>query len=282
MRLHHLNCGTIRVFGGVAMIGTGSLRTRAPGVIHCVLAETDDGLLLIDTGPGARDYAAPTPLNRWFIALAGLPRDSEETAVAQVRRLGYAPEDVRHIALTHFHFDHAGGLPDFPGAKVHIFDEEYAGVMRPRDIYERFVYRPEHWAHRPDWAVHALAGDRWFGFDCTPLVDLGATAFTLVPLPGHTRGHCGVALRLPGGWLFHCGDAYTFHGDVDPDRPFRPPYYRLFRPYFAMIGPFRKIGEHAPRLRALRRAHGDAIQLTNAHDPHELEKFRAGEPPGAG
>ncbi|GAB4459293.1 MAG: hypothetical protein Kow00120_27510 [Anaerolineae bacterium] len=35
MRLHHLNCGTIRVFGGVAMIGTGSLRTRAPGVIHC-------------------------------------------------------------------------------------------------------------------------------------------------------------------------------------------------------------------------------------------------------
>jgi glyoxylase-like metal-dependent hydrolase (beta-lactamase superfamily II) len=111
MQVHHLNCGTISVWGGVAIIGTGGLFKPAHGVIHCILAETDDGLLLIDTGFGTRDFIAPTPLNNWFITLSGSPRDQRETAVDQVRRLGYAPEDVRHIAVTHFHFDHVGGLP---------------------------------------------------------------------------------------------------------------------------------------------------------------------------
>ncbi|MBN1285917.1 MAG: MBL fold metallo-hydrolase [Anaerolineae bacterium] len=278
MRVHHLNCGTIKVIGGVAMIGTGGMLRRAPGVTHCVLVETDEGLLLVDAGWGTRDYIAPSPLMRWYLALGDCPRDIQETAAAQVVRLGYAPEDVRHIVLTHFHFDHAGGLPDFPQAKVHIYRREYEAVMQPQDFYERLIYRPEHHAHGPDWVVHDLQGDRWFDFDCTPPVALGSVEFCLVPLPGHTRGLCGVALRLPDGWLLHCGDAYTFHGDVDPDNPFKPPYYRLWWPFFSLFKPFRAIGAHAPRLRALLRAHGDEVQLTCSHDPHELDKFCA---PGA-
>jgi len=30
----------------------------------------------------------------------------------------------------------------------------------------------------------------------------------LIPLPGHSRGHCGVAVKTGEGWLLHCGDAY--------------------------------------------------------------------------
>ncbi len=197
MRVHHLNCGTINVPGGASLIGTGGFFTPARGVTHCILAETDDGLLLVDTGWGTRDCLAPTLFMRWMTAMGGHPRDLKETAVKQVERLGYAAEDVRHIALTHFHFDHAGGLPDFPQAKVHIYREEYEAVTQPRDMYERYPYRAEHRAHRPHWVVHDLAGDQWFGFDCTPLIDLGSVAFCLVPLTGHTRGHSAVALRLP-------------------------------------------------------------------------------------
>jgi glyoxylase-like metal-dependent hydrolase (beta-lactamase superfamily II) len=54
-----------------------------------------------------------------MIAMSGHPRDPEETAVKRVERLGYAAEDVKHVALTRLHFDHAGGLPDSPQAKVH-------------------------------------------------------------------------------------------------------------------------------------------------------------------
>ncbi len=214
--------------------------------------------------------------------MSGHPPDVEETALRQVERLGHSRQDVRHIALTRFHFDHAGGLPDFPWAKVHIFQGEHQAVTQPRDLHERHVYRREHGAHGPQWAVHGLAGDRWFGFECTPPIRVGALEVRLVPLPGHTRGHCGVALRLADGWLFHCGDAYTFHGDVDPVEPFPPPYQRVFRPFFNISGAMRAIGRHSPRLRALRRAHGDEVRLTCSHDPHELEKFLGGKGEGTG
>lgn len=272
--VHHLNCCTIRVPAGRAMIGTGSHLGRAPGVTHCVLVETGEGLLLIDTGMGRHDCLAPTPFMRWMIAIAGFPRDPSETAYAQVQRLGYSPEDVRHIALTHFHFDHAGGLPDFTWARVHLYTIEYEAVTQPCDMYERYCYRREHWAHGPHWVPHALEGDTWHGLDCTPYVDLGDAGICFVPLPGHTRGHSAVALRVGDCWLLHCGDAYTYHGDVDPAYPSRPTHSRLTRLFFGLNKAFRQIGKHSPQLRALRRAYGEQVALTCSHDPHDLEACR--------
>lgn len=54
----------------------------------------------------------------------------------QIRRLGYAASDVCHIVLTELDFDHAGGLEDFPDARVHVFDSvEYEAPCRasPRE-----------------------------------------------------------------------------------------------------------------------------------------------------
>jgi len=269
--VHHLNCCTIRVPAGHAMIGTGSLVGRAEGVTHCILVETSEGLLLIDTGMGRQECLSPTPFIRWMIAIGGFPRDLNETAHAQVQRLGYRPEDVRHIALTHFHFDHAGGLPDFPEAQVHVYAGEYEAVTQPRDMYERYPYRREHWAHGPHWVTHALEGEEWYGMPCTSYVDLGSAGFCLVPLTGHTRGHSGAALQIDGRWLLHCGDAYTYHGDVDPVHPHHPLHSRLVRPFFDLNAAFRQIGKHSPRLRSLLREHGDEVTLTCSHDPHDLD-----------
>lgn len=273
MRIHHLNCGTINVPGGVSLIGTGGFFRRAQGVTHCVLVETTEGLLLIDSGIGKRDCLSPSRLMRWMFKFGGYPFDVQETAVERVKQLGYNPEDVRHIALTHFHFDHAGGVPDFPHAKIHIYRNEYEAVTQPRDIYEKHPYRREHWAHNPDWVVHDLQGDRWFGFARTPLVELGSTAFCFVPLTGHTRGHSAVALRMPEAWLLHCGDAYTYHGEVDPVSPRRAPYQRSLRLLMNLNRAFRAIGAHSPRLRALVADHGEDVILTCSHDPVEFEKF---------
>ena len=44
---------------------------------------------------------------------------------------GFRREDVRHILVTHLDFDHAGGLPDFPDAVVHVqrdVDVQQGGV----------------------------------------------------------------------------------------------------------------------------------------------------------
>ncbi len=70
------------------------------GLIPCAaqLVETNDGLVLIDTGYGTQDVRQPHPrLSKFFHALINIRFRMEETALHQVKALGYAPSDVRHI-----------------------------------------------------------------------------------------------------------------------------------------------------------------------------------------
>ena len=46
--------------------------------------------------------------------------------------LGFSPDDVRHIVLTHLDFDHAGGIEDFPNARVHVLAREREAAERER------------------------------------------------------------------------------------------------------------------------------------------------------
>lgn len=275
MKRFHLNCGTVLPPLGVCLFGVGQPFRRAPIVTHCILLESDDGLLLIDTGMGREDLHRPGPFMRAMLWFGGSCRDLGETAAAQVERAGYKLADVRHIALTHFHYDHASGLPDFPDAQVHILKDELEAVQHPADLNERWVYRREHWSHRPKWKEHECRGEQWYGFERTPMIELGSTSFCFVPLPGHTRGHAGVALRTDEGWLFHCGDAYTFHGEVDPINPREAPYSKSLRPIVNLNYAFRNIGRHSRRLLKLARQHGDEVTLTNSHDPVEFSKLVA-------
>ncbi len=70
----------------------------------------------------------------------------------------------------------------------------------------------------------------------------------LVPLFGHTRGHCGVAVRTEQGWLFHAGDAAPLGMD-----DYAPAW--LLR---LVLGP------HVPRLREFGAAHPE-IRMTTGH-----------------
>lgn len=256
MRVHHLNCMTFH-------LGVQS-------VTHCLLIETDEELILIDTALGLRDYANPTRLVRALIAINRIPCDLEETAVRQVVRLGFAPDDVQHIVLTHLHVDHAGGLPDFPWAKVHVFAPEYEAAMNPRrfSFFECF-YIAAHWAHGPEWVIYTLEGEQWFGLDCVQVIEGHSFELLLIPLAGHSRGHCGVAVKTPQGWLLHCGDAYVRHSQVDPYHP-RSPFPSWVGPLERRLFPF----EPLSRLRALIRDHSEEVQLFCAHDPQAFSRLR--------
>ena len=223
MKIHHLNCGTMYPLMNNWIHGMGDFLNRPPLVTHCLLVESKDGLLLVDTGFGRRDHTDPTPFVRSFMKVSNFRSDVTKTAIDQVKGLGYLPEDVRHIAITHMHLDHVGGLPDFPNARVHIYEKEYTAIYQPRIIEEKVVCRPEHWDHGPDWVVHELDEVDWFGFNCTPEVSLGEGSFFFVPLTGHTRGHSAVVIKTPDGWLMHSGDSYVYHGDVEPYNPHYPP-----------------------------------------------------------
>jgi hypothetical protein len=67
----HLNCGTMQTPLGVCLFGVGRPFRRAPVVSHCILVESDEGLLLIDMGMGTADLAHPDPFLRLVFWLGG-------------------------------------------------------------------------------------------------------------------------------------------------------------------------------------------------------------------
>ncbi|MEW5853267.1 MAG: MBL fold metallo-hydrolase [Myxococcota bacterium] len=272
MRIHHLNAATMCPAGGRLLVGNGNLLTGAHMVCHCLLVETDAGLVLVDTGLGLQDVATPGHLGAPFLAFAAPRLLEEETAARQVERLGFRREDVRHIVLTHLDLDHAGGLPDFPHARVHVHAPEHQAAMSPRTLNERERYRPLHWKHGPQWRTYAAQGEPWFGFECVRQLEGLPPEILIVPLTGHTRGHSGIAVSRGGRWLLHCGDAYFFHGEMDPAQPHCPAGLKYFQALVQAERQERLHNQH--RLRELVRNHADDVDVFCAHDPLELARAK--------
>ena len=267
MRVHHLNCGSMCPFLGFALGSRGCM------VCHCLLIESAEGLILVDTGFGRDDLAAPRKrLGLAFTAMSGPKLDPAETAWAQVQQLGFSVDDVRHILVTHLDLDHAGGLADFPRAKVHIHAPELDAAEARTHFLERERYRPAQWAHGPTWVRHEVRGETWHGFDCVSSVDGLPPELLLIPLAGHTRGHSGIAVHTDEGWLLHCGDAYFSHLEVQPEHPSCSTGLRVFQSMMQMNGAERL--RNRDRLQQLARDHRE-MRIFCAHDPDDLDRLRA-------
>lgn len=271
MRVHHLNCGTCCPLGGRLFDGTSDgLHGRI--VAHCLLIETNAGLVLVDTGFGTRDIARPRErLSAIFRAVNNVQLRPEETAIAQIRALGFDPVDVRHIVVSHLDFDHAGGIEDFPLATVHLLAAEMDAANRRRGgVMGRERYRPQQWDEVATWQQYrAGEGEQWFGFDAVRDLAGLPPEILLVPLAGHTWGHSGVAIREDGGgWLFYAADAYFFRGELGAT--YRcPPGMRGYQQLME-VDRAARLGNQS-RLRDLQRGHGDEVRIFCAHDAVEFD-----------
>ena len=165
LKIHHLNCGSMCPYGKRLINGKGGWFESAEMCCHCLLIETANGLVLVDTGLGSADIRNPAQLGGIFHAVVRPRLLMEETALHQVQALGFKPEDVRYIVPTHLDLDHAGGLSDFPHAQVHIYAPEHKAAMERPTLPEKNRYRPAHFKHGPKWQIHEVQGERWFGFD---------------------------------------------------------------------------------------------------------------------
>ena len=253
---------------GGGLVSGGALFGRATFVAHCLLVEMANGLVLVDTGFGLADVATPKErLGRPFLFATRPELRPEQTAVRQIEALGFDPRDVRDVVVTHLDLDHAGGLSDFPEAKVHVFAKEHLAATTRPTLQERERYRAVQFSHSPKWEVHEVEGDTWEGFGAVRVL---FDDVLLVPLLGHSRGHSAVAVRDGGGWLLHAGDAYFHEGELH-DPPSCPPGLRLFQAALSFDDAARR--ENQRRLRALAKAKSN-VRIFSAHSQSEYQRLR--------
>lgn len=121
--------------------------------MRCLLVDTGDKVILIDTGLGDKQDAK-------FFSLYFL--HGEASLMSSIRNAGYTPEDITDVLLTHFHFDHVGGAvrkredgsfaPAFPNAKYWTTKRHYDWAYTP-NARERASFLKENFVPLADAGI---------------------------------------------------------------------------------------------------------------------------------
>ncbi|MDQ6811040.1 MAG: N-acyl homoserine lactonase family protein [Actinomycetota bacterium] len=168
------------------LFSSGTLEVGAVKVpVPFFLIRHPQGDVIVD---GGNPLAVATDARAHWGALAdtfSVDMTEEQHCVAQLRRLGIAPESVRHVVQTHLHIDHTGALGHFPDATVtvHVQELEAAHNAEPPHV---------HGYVREDFEQ---AGIDWRGVEGE--LDLfGDGAIRLLQTPGHSAGHMSLLVAL--------------------------------------------------------------------------------------
>ena len=147
------------------------------------LIDTGDEVILVDTGFKA---GFPAPAKKLGAPLyMGEPIADFMTAF---EALGYKPEQVTRILITHKHPDHTDAISLFPNAKVYISPEDADAMKLPVGGN----------------VVRAAYNDSFKNF---PRAEKVIDGLWFIEAKGHTKGNSIIILECDG--LF-----YMFHGDV--------------------------------------------------------------------
>lgn len=199
--IYHLNCVKI----------VSPINDNVCG--HCLLIKEKTKLILIDTGVGLLDTHKPLErIGQKLIDIVGYRFDENQTAVKQIENLGFAPEKVTDCIISHLDNDHIGGLADFPKATVHVGIEELENFNSENP---RYLKTPL--SHNVIFKTYKKSDYNWFGFEARKIIANVETEIFLVPLFGHTLGHCGVAVKNNNKWLFYVADAYYMKVELTDD-----------------------------------------------------------------
>jgi nucleoside-diphosphate-sugar epimerase/glyoxylase-like metal-dependent hydrolase (beta-lactamase superfamily II) len=189
---------TLQRYGAVERGQSLKQRIRIHAAIG-VIVHPKHGLTLFDTGYAPRfdQITARFPFSL-YRRLTPATTFAEHTAAKIVERLGFQPDDVQRILLSHFHGDHTCGLKDFPQADIIALRSAWHSVRPKKGISAvRAAYLPDSIPDDIENKLHSIDRfhDSGFGpFDTT--FDLfGDGSIRLIQLPGHATGQFGALLQ---------------------------------------------------------------------------------------
>ena len=148
------------------------------------LIDTGNEVILVDTGlPAGTPEGVPDETT-----LAFLGKDIS-TYMEALEELGYKPEQITKILLTHKHIDHSGELKSFPNAQIFVSEDEI-GADELKDL--------------PNLTAVSFSDGAYYNFPDSQKIDEG---IRFIRAKGHTNGNSIVIVEDDG--LF-----YMIHGDI--------------------------------------------------------------------
>jgi glyoxylase-like metal-dependent hydrolase (beta-lactamase superfamily II) len=192
-KLYIFDCGSI---DGVdpELFGLKAEEIATPGFFTpCYLIVHPKGTLIWDTGqiPDANIQATGTTKEGPFsVTTPFLP---------QLAAVGYQPEQITYLALSHYHGDHTANANSFAGSTWLVQQVEHEAIFRDPPP-ERIT--AAHFEKLKSAKTQLLNGDHDVFDDGTVI---------LKPTPGHTEGHMSLFLKLAKtGPILLCGDLYHY------------------------------------------------------------------------
>jgi metallo-beta-lactamase class B len=137
------------------------------------LLETDQGLILFDA----------------------LYDDLTDLVIESIRELGFDPNDIRYLVVSHAHYDHIGG--------VRRFQEEFGAVVMMTDADWDMTEEPAIYREYPTPIRHLSVSDG-------STLNLGRTRLRFMQTPGHTPGVLSTRFTVYDNGYPH--DAFLFGG----------------------------------------------------------------------
>ncbi|MBR1919159.1 MAG: MBL fold metallo-hydrolase [Spirochaetales bacterium] len=172
------------VMGGEEGVEKYDINVRYRGSLQNYLIDTGNEVILVDTG-----LPAGTPEENPDETSIGFTGKDICSYMDAFRALGYRPEQVTKILLTHRHSDHSGELKSFPNAKIYVNAEEL-GAAELQGI-ENIV-------------PVTFTDGAYYNFpESQKIID----GVYFIKAKGHTKGNSIVIVELDG--LF-----YMIHGDI--------------------------------------------------------------------
>jgi glyoxylase-like metal-dependent hydrolase (beta-lactamase superfamily II) len=203
-------------------------------------AVNDDATWVIDTGFGADDAERRG-------------RRLVRSATEALAIVGVDATQVTDVILTHLHYDHAGGVDQFPAARFHVQDREmaYATGRHMTRAALSHAFTADHIAA----LVYAVHGGRMV-FHAGD--DELAPGLSVHLIGGHTDGLQVVRVRTTDGWLVLASDASHYYENMDDARPF---------PIVFDVGAMLEGHD------TVRRLASPTSAVVPGHDPQVLERY---------